>query len=323
MPELAPLLRLGPQWLVGEAALLLGVALPVTLLGRWVADDRRLRARAFGQVVVFATMAGWLVPAVAIDLGDGSWAHLAGAPRWQLSLLVQVAGLVALPGVLAVREFVERGGGTPYPWDPPRRLVTTGPYAFVANPMQLSGTGLLLVVAAATRSWAVAAAAVSATAFSAAVAGPHEHDDLTRRHGAAWSAYRAEVRAWWPRWRPYVAAPARLHLAGSCDVCNSTATALARLDPAGLTLHPAEEHRVALRRARYEAPDGHTADGVAAVARGLEHAHLGWAMIGWALRIPGLDRAVQLFVDALGAGPREIDRCDVRGSQPWATPGRS
>jgi hypothetical protein len=27
-----------------------------------------------------------------------------------------------------------------------------------------------------------------------AIAGPHEDEDLTRRHGAAWSAYRARVR---------------------------------------------------------------------------------------------------------------------------------
>jgi protein-S-isoprenylcysteine O-methyltransferase Ste14 len=326
MPAMAPLLRLSPHWLVGEAVALAVVALPAGLLGRWVADSRRLRARATAQFLVFAALICWLLPAIAIDLGDGSWAYLLGMPRWQASLAVQVTALAALPGLSAMREFASRGGGTPYPWDPPDRLVTTGPYAYVANPMQLSAIALLLVVAAATHSWTVMGVAVSATAFGVAVAAPHEDVDLTRRHGAAWSAYRAQVRAWWPRWRPLVAEPARLHLARTCDVCSSTAVALGRLGPTGLTLCPAEEHARPLRRARYEHSDGYAADGVSAVARGLEHVHLGWAVIGWALRLPVLDRVIQAFVDALGADPRELDReggSTMRGSQSWLTPGRS
>jgi protein-S-isoprenylcysteine O-methyltransferase Ste14 len=321
MPRLAPAVVLEKTWLIGEAAGLLAVALPAALLGRWIADEKRLAARATLQLVAFAGLTLWLIPAIAIDLGDGSWAHLLGLPRWQLSLVVQAAALVALPGTLAVREFVARGGGTPYPWDPPRRLVTTGPYAYVANPMQLSATGLLLLAAVVTRSWAVAGAAASTVLFAAFVAAPHEHEDLTRRHGAAWASYRAHVRPWWPRWRPYLTAPARLYLARTCDVCSQTAGALGALHPAGLAFRAAEEHARPLRRARYEGADGYGADGVAAVARGLEHVHLGWAVVGWALRLPLLDRAVQVIVDGVGGGPRDLPA--VRGSGTWATRDRS
>ncbi|GAA1750383.1 isoprenylcysteine carboxylmethyltransferase family protein [Luedemannella helvata] len=314
MPRLTALVTLGERWLVGEAIGLAAVALPAILLGRWVADERRLPARATLQLVTFAGLTLWLIPAVAIDLGDGSWSHLAGLPRWGVSLVVQAVALVALPGVLAVREFVERGGGTPYPWDPPRTLVTTGPYAYVANPMQLSGVGLLLVAAAVTHSATLVAAAASTALFAAFIAGPHEHRDLTRRHGAAWAGYRAHVRTWWPRWRPYVEEPARLHLSVTCDMCDATAGAVGALGPRGLTIHPAEEYPRPLRRARYEAPDGYAADGVAAVARGLEHVHLGWAAVGWALRVPVLDRLATLIADGVGAGPRDLPA--VRGSGP-------
>jgi hypothetical protein len=176
---------------------------------------------------------------------------------------------------------------------------------------------VLLLVAAATHSWSTAGAAVSAAGFAIGVAGPHEDRELTRRHGAAWSAYRAGVRAWWPRWRP-AAPPARLRLAAQCDLCSSAALALARLEPLGLALCPAPRH---LRRARYEGGDDYTADGVAALARGLEHVHLGWAALGWAMRVPGLDRLLQLVVDGAGGGPRELG--PVRGSAPWSTPDRS
>jgi protein-S-isoprenylcysteine O-methyltransferase Ste14 len=312
MPRLAPVVQLGPQWLIGEAVGLVGVALPAILLGRWMARRRHLTARVLLQLATFGGLTVWLIPSVAIAAGDGSWRHVTELPVWALSLLVQLAVAVAIPGMLAVREFAERGGGTPYPWDPPARLVTTGPYAYVANPMQMSAIGLLLVIAAGTRSWSIAAGAVSAVGFSTAVAGPHEDEDLTRRHGAAWSEYRRSVRAWWPRWRP-AAAPATVYLADSCDVCSSTAAALVALQPRSVRLRPGEWHAERLRRARYQGHDGHRADGVAAIARTLEHVNLAWAMVGWCLRLPGLDWLVQLIADTLGAGPRDIPYRRVNG----------
>ena len=39
-------------------------------------------------------------------------------------------------GLSALQEFALRGKGTPFPLDPPLKLVTTGPYAYVSNPMQ-------------------------------------------------------------------------------------------------------------------------------------------------------------------------------------------
>ncbi len=307
MGRLAPLLRLGPHWLVGEAVGLAAIAAPAVLVGRWTAADRRLTGRVSLQLATVAGLVLWLAPSMAMAGGVGSWRHVTALPRWELSLLIQLGVLVAVPGVLAVREFAERGHGTPYPWDPPQRLVTSGPYAYVANPMQLSAVTLMLLTALATWSWSVAAAALFGVGFSATVATPHEHDDLTRRHGAAWSGYRSRVRHWWPRWRPDPA-PARVYLARGCEVCSSTALALDRLDPIGVRLFPAEGHARSLRRARYEGPDGYHADGVAAVARTLEHVNLGWAMLGWCLRLPGLDRLVQSIVDSIGGGPRDIDR---------------
>lgn len=45
---------------------------------------------------------------------------------------------------------------------------------------------------------------------------------------------------------------------------------------------------------------------VHAIARGLEHLHLGWAMLGWAVRLPGVAWFLQLLVDASGGGPRDV-----------------
>ncbi|WIM95264.1 isoprenylcysteine carboxylmethyltransferase family protein [Actinoplanes oblitus] len=301
MPRLEPLLTLGPQWLRGELLGLVAVALPAQLLGRWTAADRHLYRRVVLQMIVFTGLILWLLPTAVFTLGDGSWSRLSGTP---LALLVQVAALLGLPAVAAVREFAVRGGGTPFPWDPPRRLVTTGPYAYVANPMQLSMVAELALLAAATRSLALTAATLGAVAFSAGVAAPHERGDLGARHGDGWLAYRRRVRDWLPRARPYPAlAPARIWLDDDCGPCAATRDFVAARSPVRLDLVPAATHPTTLWRARYAAADGYSATGVAAVASAFDHLGIGWAYLGWFLRLPAVDRLAQLITDAQIAPP--------------------
>jgi protein-S-isoprenylcysteine O-methyltransferase Ste14 len=325
MPALAPLVRLGPHWLVGEAVGLLAVALPAQLLGRWCADRRRLTARVLLQVGVFAALLLWFVPTLAFELGDGSWAGVTGLSPSRLLLLGQVALLVATPALAAVREFAVRGGGTPYPWDPPRRLVTTGPYAYLANPMQAGAVALVLLTAAVTRSVALVGAAVVAVACAAAVAGPHERHDLAGRYAREWWAYREEVRDWWPRRRPYASGPpAVLWLDDGCGPCAAVWRFLARRRPVGLTLASAATHGGVLWRAEYVGGDGHRERGVAALARALEHVDLGWALAGWALRLPGVVWLAQLVSDAMIAPPHPAgtrgEGCPTRSNVSWTEP---
>ncbi|MEU0547883.1 methyltransferase [Micromonospora sp. NPDC005979] len=304
MPALHPLVSLGPHWLVGEVVGLLAVALPAQLLGRLCADRRHLGARTLLQVGVFAALLLWFVPTLAFEVGDGSWAGLIALDRTGILVVAQLALLVAVPALAAVAEFAVRGGGTPYPWDPPRRLVTTGPYAYVANPMQFVAVALLLFTAAVTGSVALALGAVSATAFGAAVAGPHEQHDLRTRYGDSWRSYRRQVRDWWPRWRPYPSQePAVLWLDDDCGPCAATWRMVARRHPVGLRIRAAREHERVLWRAEYVGGDGHPERGVAAVARSLEHIHLGWALVGWTLRLPGVTWLAQLLTDAMIAPP--------------------
>ncbi|MBW6439340.1 isoprenylcysteine carboxylmethyltransferase family protein [Actinoplanes hulinensis] len=321
MPRLTPLIDLGPHWLLGETLGLIAVALPAQLLGRWTADRRHLIPRVLLQFATFAVLLLWLTPTVAFTLGDGSWSRSLDLPTSAIILLGQVALAVALPALAGVREFALRGGGTPYPWDPPARLVTTGVYAYLANPMQVSAILLQLLLAAATRSATLAAVALSTTAFAAAIAGPHERQDLQSRYGQSWRDYRDRVRDWRPRRTPYEPVPARLWLDDDCGPCTTVRDALQRRHPAGLTILPASTHPGTLWRARYEAADGHTADGVAAVARSLEHIGALPAYISMFLLLPGLNRLAQLITDALIAPPhpaggaplRQNDRAEATG----------
>ncbi|HZM74430.1 MAG TPA: methyltransferase [Candidatus Limnocylindrales bacterium] len=318
MPRMGPLLELGPQWMVGELVGLIFVALPAILAGRWSADRVHLWPRVVLQMVIFASLALWLVPVVAFELGGGSW------PRHQVSTIVQIGLLIGVPAVTAVLEFARRGGGTPYPWDPPRRLVTTGPYAYIANPMQASMAALLAFLAIVTGAWALALAAAWVVAFSMAVAAIHEREQLRGRHGQQWMEYRGQVRDWLPRLRPYCpmvasrgvadgtadisdsppsAVPAVLFLDFGCGPCSVIRDEFARRQPVGLTLADAAAHPQVLWRARYEAADGYVATGVVAVARAMEHVHLGWACAGWVLRLPGVAWLAQQISDAVIVAP--------------------
>jgi protein-S-isoprenylcysteine O-methyltransferase Ste14 len=98
-------------------------------------------------------------------------------------------------------NFTVRGGGTPNPADPPRRLVAQGPYRLVRNPMYVACTviiagecvftgapwllrylaGTLLVVEGLVRLW--------------------EEPQMRRRYGEDYARYCAEVGRWFPRLR--------------------------------------------------------------------------------------------------------------------------
>ncbi len=304
MPRLAPLVTLHDGWLLGEALLLVAVALPCAVLAVLTVRRQSLAARVVLQVLAFGGAVLWLVPTLAFTLGDGGWGVIAARPVAVRTAALLVAVVVGVLPLAAVAELARVGLGTPWPWDPPSRLVTTGPYAYVANPMQVGTVLLLAGLAAAAGSWALLAATLSSVAFSSALADPHERRVLGTRW-PGWTAYRARVRPWVPHGTPYVALPATVFFARSCGQCSDIERLVRTLPLTGLRLAAAETAPVRLTRARWVG-QGHHDSGVAAVARVLEHAGLGWAWCGWALRLPVVVTLVQVVVDAMGGGPRTL-----------------
>jgi protein-S-isoprenylcysteine O-methyltransferase Ste14 len=301
MPRLEPVVRLGGSWLHGEALAVVAALLPALLLARWTDRGRRLPVRALAQL----TLVGVLL--LALPLVVLAPPRPAGPA---LGIGVQVLAVPLLLGVAAVHEFAVLGHGTPLPYDPPRRLVTSGPYAYVRNPMQLSLVLTYLVLAAFTRDPRLLAGVVVVVTYSAGLASWHEDDQLRRAHGPEWDRYRAAVRPWLPRRRAWPGMPpARVHVAATCGVCDDVGQWIRRRSPVALEVVPAEGHPAGLRRITYESCDGHDrAQGIAAVARVLQHLGLGWAWLGWALLLPGVAPATQFVVDGLGSGPRDLPR---------------
>ena len=103
-------------------------------------------------------------------------------------------------------NFAAVGGGTPGPWDAPRRVVARGPYRWVRNPIYLAA--LLVVLGEAwlfTSPRLLAYAAVMAASFHLFVTG-YEERTLARRFGPAYLEYRRAVSRWIPR-KPQSPAP--------------------------------------------------------------------------------------------------------------------
>lgn len=302
MPLCTPVLLLGDRWLIGELAAIAIVLVPAQLLATWTARDERLYARVLLQIILFAGLIVLFMPALVLTLA-GAQPRLAHLP-W---LLGQAAIVTAILGLTAVQEFAERGDGTPFPYDPPKRLVESGIYAYIRNPMQLTTTLLFLILAAATGSIWLALMAVMSVVYALGLAAWDEGADLTAQFGAAAGQYMARVRSWIPSWRPRIAEPSTIYFAEGCDACSEMASWIRLLRPRQLRFVAAEAHpTLVLERVRYEAADGAAADGLAAIARALEHVHLGWALIGFGSRLPVARHVLQLIFDAAGGGRRRI-----------------
>jgi len=118
----------------------------------------------------------------------------------------QIAGLamIAVGGALAlscVLTFALIGKGTPAPFDPPRRLVTAGPYARVRNPMYI---GAALALFGAALFFGSTALTLYATAFLVVIhlfVVFYEEPTLHRLFGASYDEYRRNVHRWMPTWR--------------------------------------------------------------------------------------------------------------------------
>jgi protein-S-isoprenylcysteine O-methyltransferase Ste14 len=95
-----------------------------------------------------------------------------------------------------VREFYNAGRGTLAPWDPPRHLVTSGPYRFSRDPMYI---GVVTILAGWCILWDSRALVVYAASFAV---GFHfrvilfEEPWAARQFGAEWQAYRTKVSRW-------------------------------------------------------------------------------------------------------------------------------
>ena len=128
---------------------------------------------------------------------------LVGVPLPAIQPLSWIGLVLIVPGLAlylwCLWNFATVGRGTPGPWDPAERVVATGPYRWVRNPMYLAVLAVILGQAVLVNSLAlVAYAAVIAVIVHTFVV-VYEEPTLAEQFGESYISYRERVGRWLPR----------------------------------------------------------------------------------------------------------------------------
>jgi protein-S-isoprenylcysteine O-methyltransferase Ste14 len=162
----------------------------------------RRSAAAAGSVAWFVAVGGTFGCLLPYLLGY--WRFRQPLPYWGIA---RAAGPLLICAGLApiVSSFIEFVGadGTPVPVAAPPRLVVSGFYRYVRNPIYAGFLVVLLGQALLFGSSGLVWYTLAAWCVGVAAVRWHEEPGLARRFGADYEAYRHGVRAWLPRLRPW------------------------------------------------------------------------------------------------------------------------
>lgn len=165
--------------------------------------ERRAWWAIIGSLVFFVLAPGTVAAWIPFWLtGWRVQPPLLGVPGLRVvGAALVVAGFASLLECFV--RFAVVGLGTPAPIAPPTRLVVSGQYRHVRNPMYVAilaivtGQGLVLGSAVLFRY-----AALTWLVFHTWVL-LYEEPRLATQFGAEYERYRQNVRRWWPRLRPW------------------------------------------------------------------------------------------------------------------------
>jgi protein-S-isoprenylcysteine O-methyltransferase Ste14 len=116
--------------------------------------------------------------------------------------IILICGGVTLM-IITISIFIRIGKGTLAPWSPTKKLVITGIYRYVRNPMII---GVLIVLIGESISflslniliWALIFFIINNIYFLF-----YEEPDLEKRFGNDYKEYKKNVPRWIPRFKPY------------------------------------------------------------------------------------------------------------------------
>jgi protein-S-isoprenylcysteine O-methyltransferase Ste14 len=159
------------------------------------------RARAAAGSLVFLLIAPGAATILMPWLLTG-WDSTDPPPALKIAgaVLIAAGGAVLLS---AFARFVIEGVGTPAPVAPPEHLVVGGFYRYVRNPMYVAVTATIVGQAALLGRPALLLYAALFMAAVATFVHVYEQPTLSARFGADYDEYKRNVRAWWPRLRPW------------------------------------------------------------------------------------------------------------------------
>lgn len=293
--SLEPLVFAGKYWFFGVVLVFLIAHLPALYLAKWTEEDTHLPLRCALLAIMTGGMLFAVLPSLIMTAMGGSW-DIFTRPSWAICLTLVLLSVASLIGVSANQTLCLQGQGTPIPLDPTRRLATTGIYAYVSNPMQLSAALSCVILGAFLQNIWVMLASVMAWVFVQGMVRWHHRNDLLLRFPDAWPDYKKNVPEWMPRWTPWVPQLATLTLNRQSRVHKLWAVWLARATGLQILWGPDD-------RAQYNNPQNiRQFAGGCGIAAAMMHRNFVLALMGhlWLLlalpretlrlRAPGLQR---------------------------------
>lgn len=165
-------------------------------------DSKSLTFRVIKAIIALPVPVCVIIPSILLYFTH--W-QLGSFVLWRfiLGFVCLVAGIFL--AVSTVRLFPKLGNGTPAPWDPTTKMIVTGPYAYVRNPM-ITGVVLILISEAlmlgslAIGIWAVVFLIINMFYFPLS-----EEPGLRKRFGKEYDEYCKNVPRYIPRLKPWKA----------------------------------------------------------------------------------------------------------------------
>lgn len=226
--SLEPLVFAGQNWFFGVIFVFVIAHIPAIYLAKWTAEDRHLPMRCAFLAVMTGGMIFAILPSLIMQAMGGEWG-LWDRPIWTTILAFVALTVASTIGLAANQMLCLQGEGTPVPLDPTTRLVRSGIYAYVSNPMQLSAALCWVILGLYLQNIWIIAAAGMAWVFVQGMVRWHNRHDIEKRFPEGWPEYKQNVPEWFPRWKPWGAETAQLTLqtdVGFWPKCLKTATGI-------------------------------------------------------------------------------------------------
>jgi protein-S-isoprenylcysteine O-methyltransferase Ste14 len=273
--SLEPLVFGGPYWFIGVLFVFAVAHLPAIYLAKWTEADTHLPYRCALLAIMTGGLLFAVLPSLIMQAMGGSW-DLSDRSVWAICLTTILLAIASLIGVSANQTLCLQGGGTPIPLDPTKRLVTTGIYAYVSNPMQLSAALGCLILGAFLQNFWIMAASVMAWIFVQGMVRWHNRNDLLKRFPTGWPEYKAHVPEWVPQWKPWTPERATVTLCASSQGHLRIAPLLNTVD--GLDIQWSDE-----TTAIYKHPNNtYDFQGSCAIAAAVMHKNFAFALLSHA-----------------------------------------
>lgn len=159
-------------------------------------------AKTVIQIIIFWGVLLFLIPYLITEMEE-SIGVLHFRFTFQRALSFLLFFCFSALGLWSGLTMAHAGEGTPLPLDSPRRLVISGPYAYVRNPMAIAGLGQGIAVGLWLGSALVLGYVFIGGCIWQLFVRPLEEDDMMKHFGAAYSNYALHVACWRPGLKRY------------------------------------------------------------------------------------------------------------------------